>query len=482
MQGKMIRDLSASSAQVLLNHALNLAIFYLTSRYVSKEIFGELSWSLATSTVIIALLSFGLDLVVVKKIVAGNDKRETAGLHLLHVLTTAAITGLLLLILHLFFPLKGSLLVFLPGILISQLISFLASPFKQIANGTRSFTALAIISVTSNIVKVILLAAFLAFDTLTSQYLIGLFIIASVIELLVAIVITISTQRKILLPVYFNWSRYRSLIREALPQYGVTIFNIVLARFDWIILGMLTSAAVTAEYSFAYRVFELCRLPLLILSPLLIPIFSRLFVHPGALTVKKQVQLGLLFRTEMVLSLILPVILVSCWTPLMEFITNNKYGAGNEFIFILLAVCVPIQFATDFYWNICFAKGQLLVTFRIAVISGLINIVLNLLLIPFSGAMGAAIAYVACFIIQLILFWRHSRLNNLQPDILHFIKAVFAAFTALVIAKLLTSNPWITVSLSISLYFLLCIFSKLISLRKIKPAFILLLKQKRNYA
>lgn len=67
MQGKLIRDLSASSAQVLLNHALNLVIFYLTSRYLSKEIFGELSWSLATSTILIALLSFGLDLVVVKK-------------------------------------------------------------------------------------------------------------------------------------------------------------------------------------------------------------------------------------------------------------------------------------------------------------------------------------------------------------------------------------------------------------------------------
>lgn len=482
MQGKLIKDLSASSAQVLLNHALNLALFYLTSRYLSKEIFGELSWSLASSTIIIALLSFGLDLVVVKKIAAGNDKRETAGLHLLHVLITGAITALLILLLHLFFPLKGSLLVFLPGILISQLISFLASPFKQIANGTRSFVALAIIAITSNIVKVILLIVFLAFDTLSIQYLIGLFITASVIELLTAIIVTISSNKKILLPVYFNWTRYKSLIREALPQYGVTIFNIVLARFDWIILGLFTSAVVTAEYSFAYRVFELCRLPLLILSPLLIPIFSRLYALPGPMTTKKQVQLGLLFRTEMVLSLILPVILISCWTPLMEFITNNKYGAGNEIIFILLAVCIPIQFATDFYWNIFFAKGQLLVTFRIAVISGLINIVMNLLLIPFYGAMGAAIAYLSCFIIQLILFWRFNRLNTVQPDILHFFKAVLSAATALIIAKLLTSNPWIIVLLSVSLYFILCIFSKLISLHKIKPALILLLKQKRQYA
>lgn len=374
------------------------------------------------------------------------------------------------------------MLVFLPGILISQLISSLASPFKQIANGTRSFATLALISVTSNIVKVILLIAFLAFDTLSIQYLIGLFIIASVTELLTAIIVTISSNKKILLPVYFSWTSYKSLIREALPQYGVTIFNIVLARFDWIILGIFTSAVVTAEYSFAYRVFELCRLPLLILSPLLIPIFSRLFADIGALTIKKQVQLGLLFRTEMIVSLILPVILISCWTPLMEFITDNKYGAGNEFIFILLAVCVPIQFATDFYWNICFAKGQLLVTFRIAIISGVINIVLNLLLIPFTGAIGAAIAYLACFIIQLILFWRHSRLNNVQPDILHLMKAVFSAFSALVIAKLLTSNPWITVLLSISLYFLLSIFSKLISFHKIKPVLILLLKQKKHYA
>ena len=482
MQGKLIRDLSASSVQVLLNHALNLAIFYLMSRYLSKEVFGELSWSIATATAIIALLSFGLDLVVVKKIAAGNDKRETAGLHLFHVLITVSVTGLLLFLLYLFFPLKGPLLTFLPGILISQLISSLASPFKQIANGTRSFTVLAIIAVTSNIVKVVLMVLFLALDALTIQYLIGTFIIASVIELLIAIVITISTQRKIFLPVYFNCSRYKSLIREALPQYGVTIFNIVLARFDWIILGIFTSAVITAEYSFAYRVFELCRLPLLILSPVLIPIFSGLFGKTGTLTTKKQVQLGLLFRTEMILSLVLPVLLISCWVPLIEFITDHKYGAGNELVFILLAVCIPIQFATDFYWNICFAKGQLLTTLRIAVISGCINILLNLLLVPFLGATGAAVAYLSCFIIQLVLFRNHSRRVSIQPGILHLLKAVFAALVALITAKLASSNPWITVLLSISFYFLLCMFFKLISFYKIKPALIVLLKQKKHYA
>lgn len=482
MQGKLIRDLSASSIQVLLNHALNLAIFYITSRYLSKEIFGELSWSIAASAILVAMLSFGLDLVVVKKIAAGNDKRETAGLHLVHVLVTTTLTGLIIVLLYFCFPLKGALFVFLTGILISQLIASLSSPFKQIANGTRSFTALAIISVTSNIVKLILLIAFLVLGILSVQYLTGLFIIGSVIELLVAISITISTNKEILFPVYFNGTSYKSLIREALPQYGVTIFSIVLARFDWIILGLLTSAVVTAEYSFAYRVFELCRLPLLILSPLLIPIFSGLFAHPGTLTAKKQVQLGLLFRTEMILSLILPVILISCWVPLMESVTNTKYGAGNEFVFILLAVCVPIQFATDFYWNICFAKGRLLVTFRIAVISGLINILLNLLLIPFFGATGAAIAYLSCFIIQLFLFWKQNRRDSMQPDMLYFIKAVLAAITALITAKLVAGAPWITILLSVAFYFLLCLFARLISLDKIKPALLVLLNQKRGYA
>src|SRR5215471_6904877 len=89
MREKLFKDIFASSAQILINQAASFVIFLVTSTYLAKETYGELNWFIALFTVIMALLSFGMEPIIIKKIAIGESTKETAGLFITHVLITS---------------------------------------------------------------------------------------------------------------------------------------------------------------------------------------------------------------------------------------------------------------------------------------------------------------------------------------------------------------------------------------------------------
>ncbi|MEI9943374.1 MAG: hypothetical protein WDN26_04065 [Chitinophagaceae bacterium] len=83
---------------------------------------------------------------------------------------------------------------------------------------------------------------------------------------------------------------YFVLIKESLPLAGAVIMNVSIARIDWILLGLFTTDEQTAEYSFAYRAFELSPFPLLIIAPILLSRFQSFSVITLKLTCFKGVN------------------------------------------------------------------------------------------------------------------------------------------------------------------------------------------------
>ena len=102
MREKLLKDVFASTAQTITNHAASLVIFLITSTYLVKNIYGELNWFMAIFTVIIALLSFGMEPIIVKKIAAGEDIKESVSLFILHTLLTGFVFAILMLLMFIF--------------------------------------------------------------------------------------------------------------------------------------------------------------------------------------------------------------------------------------------------------------------------------------------------------------------------------------------------------------------------------------------
>ena len=466
MREKLFKDIFASSVQTFTNQVSSLVIFLITSAYLLKNVYGELNWCIAIITVIISLLSFGMEPIIVKKVAAGGDIRETAGLYILHTLFTSLLFVTVVLIMFIvtssFFKVHSTFTL----LALSFLLTYLASPFKQLANGKQWFHYLATMSTISNLLRAGCLLLLILTNSFTLYALLLIFVGSSLIELIVSAWLMLKKTGVALLKLSWNREKYFSLIKESLPQLGVTIFNSSLARFDWIFLGIMTSALITADYSFTYKVFELCTMPLFIIGPLLLPRFSRLFSREEQHNIQdKKERLFTLVRLEIIIASSIALVLNLTWTPVIDTITSNKYGAVNVYTIFILSCSMPFLYITNFLWTVNFSQGHLKLIFGIITITFFLNITGNIVLIPLWQGTGAAIAFLGATVVQTIIYMRKTRFPDLYKIWLPLIICMAAAILSGGLAITVFTDYWLMVPFAILLFTGLLIISRQIILK-----------------
>ena len=414
MKGKLVKDISANTIQVICNQALGLWVFIIISRYLDKSVYGELNWSLAILTFATTILSLRLEQVVVRKVAAGDDPSKMLTVFFGHIFFSGLLFYLLLFTGSIVFPTffkQHDLLLILA---ISQLLSFFALPFKQLAAGKESFGWMAVMSSVANAVRAVWLLWVVLFSSLTIKQVLTVYIISSLAEWIVSMYLV---QRKLTIKLSIRWlfRDYSVLLKESLPQVGVVFLNACIARIDWILLGIFSTQVITAEYSFAYKVFELSPVPLLIIGPVLLSRFSRYYGKAGAGFLKeRQDELSLLIRAEMVLATLLPLVLNIIWTPLMDLLTNHKYGAVNKTTFFILSLSIPFQYLVNLFWTVQFAENRLARIFRITAITCFIIVAGNFIMIPLMNAKGAALVYLFAMVVDFFIYFRYVDFINRQ--------------------------------------------------------------------
>src|SRR5688500_9083097 len=101
---KLVKDISANSVQTITTQFFGLVIFYLLSKYLPKNDFGEFNWSIAIGFTLIAIGSLGLDLVFVKRIAANKNILVVSGVHFFHTVAVGLFLTLGVLLITYFFP------------------------------------------------------------------------------------------------------------------------------------------------------------------------------------------------------------------------------------------------------------------------------------------------------------------------------------------------------------------------------------------
>ncbi len=447
MKSKLVNNLSANTLQLIINQLFGLVIFYILSTGLDKTSFGEINLALALLLTIFNTLSFGIDQVVVRKVASGDNPQHILSLYIGHVLITGLAFYVLLLFGRGLFPstINSYDLVLLIGA--GKLMIYFSTPFKQTAIGMERFRLLAIISVVSNIARACGLVVLALLHSISLHSVIIVFISGDLLELLIGLYLF---KRATKLPIAIKWNKsaYGSLLSESLPQLGVVIITSALARFDWIFIGIVVSAVSLAEYSFAYKVFEISTLPLLALAPLLIPWFTRLFKNGEA----DNTKLKLLFRMEMIIAAFTIVLLNSCWSPLIDRITAGKYGAVNERTIFILSLCIPLLYFSNFLWTINFAKGRLKLILTSFIITFSVNVVADVVLIPIYKNEGAAIGYLAGCLAQTVYFIIRNDMKELNKIVSPLLICTTCACLSIFLAKLLFVNVWMDVGGAVLFY------------------------------
>lgn len=457
--------LQASGLQFIINQFTTILLFFITSKYLSKDLFANFNWLTALYITIGSLMSYGIEQLIIKSI-AEDKSIKTTRIYFFHLL---AVSILLMLGIGSYYALTGTsdLNYVLFGVW--ALATLFNVALKNSLIGFELFKKLVKLSIISSSVKLagILLFIFLPIKSIQSVLLI---LISSLfLESLFAFrLIKKETDWDTV-----NWSLktdYPRLLKMAYPQLVVVIFGVALARFDWIYIGAVESAETTADYTFAYKIFEFAKLPILVISPILLPLFSRIFSNPQDSPEHYKSNLDQLYSAELFIAGLLPILFASFWTPLLSFIFDNKYGDSNYIIFCILAMAIPMQYTTDYYWNLTFSQSKYKLNMWVSVLTTISNITLVIVLTPYISSTGTAIAYTASYLVAFALYYITQSGSEYRIH-LYKIAIVYALILiSLLIIYLVKHNLYITFFIPLAYSFLLIKF-KFINMKKLKAIF-----------
>lgn len=456
IKNKFISDISISTAQAFLNQFSGIFVFFILSRYLDKNSFGQVSWALAMLMLVFSILGFGMEQIAVKKVAMGMDPVALLQSYLFHVLLTGSGFIILLLLIGKLVPalqMNGSLFILLS---ISQCLSFFATPFRQVANGLEKFNTFFIMSCTASIIKVLVLLSLALLQKISLEIFMYVYLLASFSELLVCILLFRSMFSFPIMPRY-DPKKYAGFIKEALPQFGITICNTAIQRMDWILLGILSTSAILAEYSFTNKLFELFLLPLLMIAPVFFPLIVKAVTNTDA---GKLRHLRTFVKMEVVIAVFFALIVNICWKDVINILTGEKYGDSTTGIIFVMSFSMPLAYINNFLWGINFAKGNMRIIFLCILISFFINIAADCLLIPFFSAMGAAIGFTLANMAQTFYYSQKTRILNNRSFFSQVLLIYMNGLAAGLLARYLFHSMLPQLLFSVTAYLLLIFFTR----------------------
>lgn len=447
-------NLSANTLQLFSNQLFSLLTFYVLSRSLSKQDFGELNWTLAVFLLTFTLASCGFDQIVIRKAAEGKGLKHLLSLHSFHVLLTGFVIYLILLLTTLLFPAFHSAHPLLLLLGLGKLLLFLSTPFKAIASGSERFWLLLWMSVGSAVLKGLCLLLLFITHQLTLSAVILTFVLADAVEMLLSVLIFakfFQFPRRL----YMNRKDYLIFFKAALPQVGVVVLAAAITRMDWILIGLFSSPDRLAEYSFAYKAFEISTLPLLVVAPLLVPWFTRLRRTATPLWHHPQVQFML--RAEIMVACLTALCLNLLWNPFVDAITDGQYGAANTRTILILSMALPVMYLNNFLWSLHFAEGNLKIILHSFVLCFSLNVVGNLLLLPLYGNEGAAVAYLLSILVQTIYY--AGKTEAFTGNFLALAACAACAFTSGYLTPMFTANTIMLLVCGSAIYVVLLVFT-----------------------
>lgn len=409
MKNKLLHNLSANAVQLLVNQCCGLIIFYILSIQLAKDSFGKLNLVLAIMLMAFNLLTLGIEQVLIKKIAANQALKNILSLYILHVLLSGLFFYLILLLCNWLIVPAQQLYPLLLVIGAGKLMIYFSAPFKMMANGLERFKLLAYMLVISNVTRSLGLLILALFKTITLKETMIFFLAGDVIEFVLSLYLF---KRNIKIPITLNKEKklYVNLLRETLPQTGVVLITSLMSRLDWVFIGLMVSTIKLAEYSFAYKIFEIATLPLLAIAPLLLPRLTKIFsnISPQTNHFKSIVNI------ELMIAMVSILVLNILWVPVIDFISAGKYGSINVNTIFLLSLCIPFLYVNNLMWTIYFAQGLMKMILHGFILTFSVNLVFNILLIPFFGNEGAAISFLLATIAQTVFYLIKNQLPILQ--------------------------------------------------------------------
>ncbi len=463
MKSSLFKSFFSSGVQAIAVQVLSSLFFLISADYLSKDDFGIFSWVNATAVIITTIIGFGLDQVVVRRMAASKTSGWAAAAYLFHALAGSVVSFVILLLISLLFDEQSAFFIrinYLPWFFGAQALIYMGMPLKQFLNARQNFTPYAVIATVTNIIKILLIYVCIWWQNLSIGMVGIILTICGLIELG-------SLMAYLLLKTDFSFkfksAAYTKLLKESFPQYISAVFDVSLSRLDWLLLGLLSTTAATAEYGIAYKAFEISRLPIAVIAPVILNIFARMFLGGNVPDAGKQDQIRRLYALEAFAAVLIPLCINILWAPVADYVFKGKYGSVNAGEMMILSVCIPLLFIINLLWTMVFSIKKYKEVSFITFVSAICNFVLNIILIPIYGGIGAAVSFLVTIVVQLLLYYRLVHKYIMTFSLLTLVLLFAGAAVAYRASIYITGNLFIQLPLAIIIYCAIAIITKTIT-------------------
>ncbi|MCO4293678.1 oligosaccharide flippase family protein [Solitalea sp. MAHUQ-68] len=422
-----------------------LFFFFIASK-INKEDLGEYNWATSLTTIVASICSLGIENVITRRIAVEKNHFYKIGNPLFSYLTTIGIViSTAFYIVYFYSNKTETIFLYLFFGSLAGSLGYFVMLCRQAISGLEKFKINSTANIINTCIKII-------------AGVIGILIYSNPVVLFEGIIIanfltivyyyyTITKQKKSFFSFSFDKKIFQSIIKESLPLLGIIVFNSALSRFDWIFMGIYQSMKETAEYTFAYRIYEITWVPHFVISTIVIPKLSRICADKETFNQEVNNVIGGM-KFSIIISIIIPTLTCIGWTPLVDYFTNGKYGAVNQNTIEILCIAVPFYTLIGMQWNILIALKKSKIILWITVFTSIFNIAANIILIKHYSGYGASIANLISNIFQLMLYFFAMRKHIPQ-----IVKVLPILFTSILTSLMLftinhkLNNAWIYITI-----------------------------------
>ena len=252
----------------------------------------------------------------------------------------------------------------------------------------------------------------------------------------------------------FDWVLIWKILKDSMPICGVVFFSYIYFCIDSVLLFLMVGKAGTGWYFAAFKIIESLALLLASVRGALFPILSRICSHDGG-------RFERLWKEAARYLLIVGLPISAGTAVLSPQLIDILYGADYEITGLVLQVmAIPffLLVINEFIAYLLLSADKTSKVLKIVRTGALINIVLNILIIPQWGLIGAAIS---AGLTELLLFVLFFRAINKYYEETSFLSLVWRpALAAVGMAWVIVQMSWAiipSVLLGISVYFLILI-------------------------
>ncbi len=286
---------------------------------------------------------------------------------------------------------RGHEFTILLVLLFNQFLASFVLYFRANLGGMHMFRADSIVSVIDRFV-VIVICGFLLLDPVTrNAFRIEWLIYSQTAAYLISASLAFSLvfSRTGMEPFRFNLRYYRMVLNQSLPYAVLILLMATYLRIDSVLVGKLLDNGTEQAgiYAQAFRIIEILSNYGYLFTLILLPVFSKMLKQGDPVEHLTRLSFTLL----MVPALIAAALCLGYRHEIMELLYKQHLETSSDVLAVLtmsfLGICM-----TYIYGTLLTANGSLRQLISMALFAVVVNITLNLILIPRMGILGAAFA------------------------------------------------------------------------------------------